>query len=159
MFEYRVTKYDPTRRDARGAYTWEEWSSFGDIGQSFGGQVLTVGEYRRIEDAYVSAALAYLREVGVEALAVEGLEAHGSPPPFAAGDSLGLSETAEVIRRVLREEFWCRLEGPAAFVHIGYDYYMYVGVSRACPEAERLSQRLGLYVEAFRSPYRWPGSV
>jgi hypothetical protein len=36
VFEYRVTKYDPTRRDARGAYTREEWTSFGDIGQRLG---------------------------------------------------------------------------------------------------------------------------
>ncbi len=153
MFEYRITKYEPALRDARGAYTRDEWMSFGDIGQTFGGQVLSCGEYRRLEDAYVSAALAFLREAEVKALTVEGMEAHGSPPPVAAGDSVGLSEISEIIRRVLREEFWCRLEGAAAFVHIGYDYYMYVGVSGACPEAERLSQRLGLYVEAFRSPY------
>ena len=159
MFEYRVTKYDPAWRDDRGAYTREEWTSYGDIGQPSGGQVLTPGEYQRVEDAYVSAALAFLGEAGVNTLTVEGLEAHGNPPLIAAGSSLGLSEVAEVIRRVLREEFWCRLEGPEAFVHLGWDYYMYVGVPRACPGAERLAHRVGLYAEAFRSPYRRLGDV
>jgi hypothetical protein len=154
VFEYRVTKYDPAWRDDRGAYTRKEWTSFGDIGQPFGGQVLAPGEYQRVEDAYVSAAVAFLHEAGVTTLTVEGLEAHGNLPPVAAGSSLDLSDVAEVIRRVLREEFWCRLEGPEAFVHLGWDCYMYVGVPRACPEAERLVQRVGLYAEAFRSPYR-----
>jgi hypothetical protein len=132
---------------------------FRDVGKTFGGAVLTPGDYRRVEDAYVSAAMAFLREAEVMALIVEGLEPHGSPPPVAAGSSLGMPEAAGVIRRMLREEFWCRLEGPAAFVHIGYDYYMYVGVPRACSEAERATRRLGLFVEPFRSPYGPPGHV
>jgi hypothetical protein len=63
------------------------------------------------------------------------------------------------MRRVLREEFWCRLEGPEAFVHFGYDYYLYVGVPRACPEAEQATRRAGLFVESFRSPYRRPAGA
>jgi hypothetical protein len=157
VFEYRVTKYDPAWRDDRGAYTREEWTSYGDIGQTFGGQRLTPDEYQRVEDAYVSAALGFLHEAGVKTLTVEGLEAQGNAPSVAAGSSLGLSDVAEVIRRVLREEFWCRLEGPEAFVHLGWDYYMYVGVPTACPGAERLVQRLNLHAELFRSPYRHCG--
>jgi hypothetical protein len=159
MFEYRVTKYDPARRDARGAYTGEDWTSFDDIGRTFAGAELTPGDYQRVEDAYVSVALAFLREAGVKALSVEGLEARESPPPVAAGISLSLSEAAQVIRRVLREELWCRLEGQSAFIHFGYDYYMYVGAPRPYPEAETLARRAGLYVEALRSPYRRAGGV
>jgi hypothetical protein len=50
MFEYRVTKYDPAHRAASGAYR-DEWTSFSDIGRSFGGVILTVEQYQRIEDA------------------------------------------------------------------------------------------------------------
>jgi hypothetical protein len=119
--------------------------------------MLTPGEYQRVEDAYVSAALAFLHEAGVKTLTVEGLEAQGNAPSVAAGSSLGLADVAEVIRRALREEFWCRLEGPEAFVHFGRDYYMYVGVPTACPGAECLVQRLKLHAESFRSPYRHCG--
>ncbi len=153
MFEYRVTKYNPAFRDARGAYRREVWTSVGDIGLSFGGMVSTRDDYQRVEDAYLAAALGFLREAEVSVLAVVGLESHRSPPPVAEGNSLGLTEAAEVIRRVLREEFWCRLEGPEAFVHIGYDYYMYVGVARACPGAEQLTRQLGSFLEPFASPY------
>jgi hypothetical protein len=71
-----------------------------------------------------------------------------------APDPLGLSAAASVIRRLLREEFWCRLEGADGFIHIGYDYYMYLGVARQCPGAEALARQAGLFVERFQSPYR-----
>jgi hypothetical protein len=155
VFEFRVTKYDPAHRDRRGAYTRDEWTSVGDIGQPFGGVVLTEAEYRRVEDAYATAAVAFLREAGVPSLAVAGLENHASVPlPFAEGSSLTLVEVSEVVRRLLREEFWCRLEGAGAYVHVGWDYYMYVGMLRRCPSAEASARELGLFVEPFRSPYR-----
>ena len=153
MFEYRVTKCDPAFRDAGGVYQRDEWTAVSDIGRSFGGVVLTRDVYQQVEDAYVATALAFLREAKVLALTVEGLESHAGTPPVSKGRSLDLAEVAEVIRRVLRGEFWCRLEGPGAFVHIGWDFYMYVGVAQPCLEAERLAHRLGLFVEPFRSPY------
>jgi hypothetical protein len=154
VFEFRVTKYDPAHRDRHGAYTRAEWTSVNDIGRAFGGVVLTEAEYQRVEDAYASAAVGFLREAGIASLAVAGLESHaGAPLPFAEGSSLGLAEVGVIVRRVLREEFWCRLEGDGAFVHVGWDYYMYVGVLRPCPGAEALARQLGLFVEPFRSPY------
>ncbi len=154
MVEFRVTKYDPAHRDARGAYTRDEWTAVSDIGRAFGGVVLTAAAYQRVEDAYATAAVAFLREAGVAALAVTGLENHATVPlPFAEGSSLGQAEIGGVVRRVLREEFWCRLEGAEAFVHLGYDYYMYIGVPRPCPEAEMLARSLGLFVEPFQSPH------
>jgi hypothetical protein len=154
VFEFRVTKYDPANRDCRGAYARDEWTSVSDIGRAFAGVVLTEAEYQRVEDAYATSAVAFLREAGVSALVVAGLENHAAVPlPFANGSSLGLSEVGEAVRRVLREEFWCRLEGAGAFVHVGWDYYMYVGVPGPCPSAATLARQLGLFVEPFRSPY------
>jgi len=96
-----------------------------------------------------------MRAAGVPSLAVSGLENHaGLPLPFADESLLDLSDAAVVIRRVLRGEFWCRLEGEGGFVHLGYDYYMYVGVAQRCLGAEALARQLGLFVEPFRSPYR-----
>lgn len=154
MFEFRVTKYDPAHRDRWGAYTRDEWTSVSDIGRAFGGQVLTEAEYQRVEDAYAAAVAAFLREAEVSSLAIGGLENYGGVPlPFAEGSPVGRAQVGEVVRRVLREKFWCRLEGAGAFIHVGYDYYMYVGVPRACPAAESLVRDLGLFVEPFRSPY------
>ena len=154
MNEYRVTKYNPAFRDSSGAYTRDEWTSVGDVGRAFDGVELTRGEYERVEDAYVTAALAFMREAAVAQLSVRGLEnARGLPIPFAEGDALPLEQIPEVLRGVLREEFWCRLEADDALVHVGWDYYMYLGVPRPCPTTRRQVENLGLYVEDFASPY------
>ena len=77
----------------------------------------------------MEAAIAFLREAGVSSLVVAGLEYRANfQVPFAEGDTLNLAEVKDAIGRVLREEFWCRFEGQDAFVHVGYDYYMYVAV-------------------------------
>lgn len=154
MFQYRVTKYDPANRDARGAYVPDEWTSIRDIGRVFSGEVLTQLDYRQIEDAYAGSAVAFLREAEIQSLAVRGLENHlGTPLQFAEGAALSVSEIGAVIRRLLREEFRCRLEGTEAFIHIGWDYYMYFGVPSSCAGAQALAEKLGLFVEPFVSPY------
>lgn len=154
VFEFRVTKYDPAHRDPHGAYTHDEWTSVSDIGQQFAGVVLTESEYRRVEDAYATVAVTFLQEAGLQSLAISGLESHSDVQlPFAEGSELGLVDVGEVVRQMLREKFWCRLEGAEGFVHVGYDYYMYVGVPVACPKATALAGQLGLFVEPVQSPY------
>lgn len=73
--------------------------------------------------------------------------------PFCEGTSLSLEHLAPVIRGLLREELWCRLEGPAGFLHVGRDYYMYLGVPCPCPSSHELASQSGLFVEEFLSPY------
>ena len=72
MVEFRVTKHDPAHRDRHGAYRREEWTSSSDIGRESAGAVLAESEYQRVEDAYV--AVEFLREAGVPARSVAGLE-------------------------------------------------------------------------------------
>jgi hypothetical protein len=152
--EYRVTKYDPTLRDPEGHFLADDWISFSQIGQTFGGVVLTEQQYRRVENAYISVALAFLNEAGLMAMRVEGLEKNRQQPiAFNEGTVLRVEQLDEIIGRILREEFWCRLQGDNAFVHFGWDYYMYIGVPHPCPVAERKATELGLYVEEFVSPY------
>lgn len=104
-------------------------------------------EYQRVEDAYVEAPIEFLRETGVSSVAVMELENQGHTLDFDASTVLGLERAGEVLRRLLREYFWCRLEAPVGYVRVGWDYYMYVGVSQLCPRAHALAERLGLFVE------------
>ena len=150
--EFRVTKYDPTHRNARGHYQREEWIMVSQIGESFDGFVLTDAEYQRVEDCYARVAVAFIQEAGVQSLAVVGLESR-TALSFGEGSLLSLAEIGPFVRRMLREEFWCRLECAEAFIHIGWDYYMYIGVTHTCPGAKTLAQQLGLFVEPFSSPY------
>jgi len=152
MFEYRVTKYDPAVRQAKGTYA--EWTSVSHIGTVFNGKVLSQAAYEGVETAYIAVALAFLREVGVSSVQIRGLENHNHVSfSHEEGDFLALTDALELMTRILREEIWCRLESSEAFVHFGYDYYMYVGVSSACPKSERLAADAGLFVELMPSPY------
>ena len=154
MYEYRVTKYNPAFRTPEGTYTREEWISVRDVGGLFAGIVLTREDYERVESAYVASALSFLREAGLSSLTVRGLENHQKQPlTFGEGSTLPLEQVGDAIRLVLREEYWCRFEGADGFVHIGWDYYMYVGVPHPCPTARAEAAKLGLHVEEFRSPY------
>lgn len=154
MNEYRVTKYNPALRTPTGSFTGNEWISFKDVGRLVGGVLLTPEEYGRVEHAYITAALAFLQEAGITALRVEGLEnSRKQQLGFGEGAMLPLDRVGEVVGRILREEFWCRLESSSAFLHFGWDYYMYIGVASHCPRARAKAIQLGLYVEDFVSPY------
>jgi hypothetical protein len=154
MQHYRVTKYDPARRDVTGAYPADDWTSYSDIGQTFRGGTLTEERYAAVENAYLESAAAFLAEAGVQELMVVGREnagAHvGSPPE---GEVVPAEMIPAVLRSLLREEYWCKLESDSAFVHVGWDYYMYIGVLKRCPLAENIAQSRGLFVERIRSPY------
>ena len=156
MNEYRITKYDPALRSPSGSYMADEWTSYSDIGRSFGGVILTEHEYKRVEDAYIDAAVAFLTEANLTSITVQGLE--NRRKQYLAvheGSVLTLEEAGAVIRAVLREEFWCRLQNERGYVHFGWDYYMYLGTPDRCPAAEQKAAALGLYVEEFESPYRY----
>jgi hypothetical protein len=152
--QFRVTKYNPARRDLSGAYPVDEWTSRADIGRSFAGRVLSEQEYFRVETAYTNAAVAFLQEANISALTVKGLEdRYGRLIDIAEGDSISVVALPKVIASLLRESYWCRLEGLGAFVHVGYDYYMYIGVPTSCPRAVAVAQESGLFVEPVSSPY------
>jgi hypothetical protein len=161
IWSYRVSRYDPALRDAGGAYLPSTWTSWSDIGRSFDGVVLLEPEYLRAEDGYLTSARRFMEESGVESLAMQGVENHSafSEPglTIAEGASVAVErDLVRVIRLLLREHFWCRLESaaPSAFVHVGYDFYMYIGVARPCPRAIARARSDGLFVEVFPSPYR-----
>ena len=158
MYQYRVTKYDPEKRDRRGAYLEEDWTCQSQIGQTFGGVTLTAAEYERIETAYVEVAFAFIRESDGKSLQVIPLEIHNDHQEFdlhlCEGMVLAGQEIEQVCRLNLRGSLWCKLEDSGGrFIHFGYDYYMYIGVPIPCERAQALAHRLGLFVETFVSPY------
>ncbi len=154
VFEYRVTKYDPQDRDSAGRFRREVWTSFNDIGRVFGGEIFSKADYEAVEDKYVSVAVAFMKEAGVELLRIKELENPKSlPQEFEEGRFVTLDEASVILREMLRDHFWCRLESVSGFIHVGYDFYMYLGVLKRCPVATVHAGKMGLFVESFRSPY------
>ena len=159
---WRLCHYDPALRDARGAFRGDSWTSCSDVGQSFDGIQLTWERYLTAEDAHVSCALDFLADSGLAALQVVGLEQRGGGrappeavelPTLAEGIELGLDDLEAVLRGLLREQLWCRLEAPDFYLHVGYDYYLYIGSSQPCPAGLAKARERGLFVEEKASPY------
>jgi hypothetical protein len=156
-YQYRITKYNPALRDASGAFTGDDWTACSDVGRAFGGVVLTQAAYQLVEDAYLLAVDSLLRAAGVDSLQLRGLEIRSNSklPGFVKpGADLNVAQCAEFARIALREQAWGRLFAPGrAYVHFGYDYYMYIGLPVKCTDALAAVQQRGLFVEPLRSPY------
>ncbi|MBO0905547.1 DUF7683 domain-containing protein [Jiella sonneratiae] len=147
LFTYRITKYDPSRRDASGAFTEPDWTSMSDVGKAIRGEVLSPERYLATEDSYVAYILWFFDRPGLAHLRMTGVETANlgenlkksmrDPKTFdprfltIAPEEDGIllrADIAAVCRMVLREIFWCRLEvAERFFVHFGWDYYVYVG--------------------------------
>lgn len=157
VYEYRVTKYDPSKRDKWDVYTSDEWMMFSQVGSVVGGKKLTIEEYQRTEDAYVVTAVSFLRESGTQTVTVRNLEdPHGEAGKSNVheGTKLDLKQIASLIRLILRNLAWCRLESSNSFVRFGWDYYMYIGVPIPCVESRAFARDHGLFVEDRPSPHR-----
>jgi hypothetical protein len=153
--QYRVTKYDPSLRDATGAYAGCDWTSRSHIGQVFNGAMLSEAAYLKAENSYLSVMKSFLGEAGIESLELKGLERRdASVAGFLHGGNLSIAESLDFARLVLREEAWGKLVVPGkAYVHFGYDYYMYIGVPSKCEQSIAIAKDLGLFIERFLSPY------
>jgi len=145
-FWWRVTRYDPNRRNDAGAYRDETWTSIADVGGMFEGSELTIEDYERVEDAYVDAFLAFATESDVDRLQVRSVEQAVS---LEEGEVVSVDKAADIVRLMLREEVICKLETPTDdfALHVGFDLYMYVGSARPRVRAIELAGELGPYVD------------
>ncbi len=142
--EFRVTKYDPAKRAADGRFLGQEWYCFTQVQR---GDV-PLQECAEVEDRYIGAAQKMLRGDGV--LSVDAIS---SNDPNAIPERIPLADIGERLRLCLREQEDERFQAETCFVHIGWDYYMYIGVNSFSSETAEEVERLGLFVEPFLSPY------
>jgi hypothetical protein len=153
-YKYRLTKYDPKNRNELGHYLVDEWTSVSDVGKSFNGSVLTQHQYEAAENAYLLAIRQFAQESGVSAFRIQKLEMFGDQFDYRLGQELSVDDSIQIARLALREELWCQLHSPRrAYIHFGYDYYVYLAVPKHCPQAITNAHSLGLFVEPFLSPY------
>jgi hypothetical protein len=155
MNEYRITKYDPSRRNSDGNFLDDDWTSFSDVGKDGSEDGLTIEQYEAFESAYIQTAVDFLVESGGgEMAAVDIHNTAKTKLGFRPGMPLRNGNLMNAMRLVLRELIGARFEdSDGRFVHFGWDYYMYVGVTTECPSAEQAAARRGLFVESFKSPY------
>lgn len=160
MFWWRVTKYNPLNRNDDGSYiNDEEWTSYSDISSKVNKE-----DYLKIEQSYINAIITFMDEMGLNNVYLNALEQwsdeieNQNASQFLLkmwlGKSVNTQEVKDLARLTLREAIWCRLTYKNEFyVHFGYDYYMYIGANKDCPNARQKVEATGLYVEECNSPY------
>lgn len=170
MVNYRITKYNPQKRNKDGHYTdTTEWTSISDIDKKDYDDP-TFEQYKKVEDAYVEAIKVILNEKDISMLTIEMLELYDSKDDFEKlmkttalheiivdynteiktlknGLTLNLFQIEKLIRLILRETIWMLLKGPGIKIKFGYDYYMYVTCSELSINSVRLIEKSGLFVE------------
>lgn len=165
MAEFRVSKYNPAKRYPDGSFAIETWTSVSDIGRTFAGRALDSEEYLATEDAYVEALRLFMEKCSVDSLTVADPEWYGDSEastmlPVAAriesvipkqGQVLSGQALSNIVRLILREILWCRLEHPSGFfAHFGYDFYMYIGAKEL---SDPPTVPATVFVEPYTSPY------
>ena len=168
MYNWRISKYNPENRDEAGGYLNNEWTSVSDIGSRYDGRVLTLDEYRSVEDCYVASIRAFLAAADLSWLEVASLEGPADvemasrnlwnialdPALVTNGMILSAQSLEDMCRLALREILWCRLiSGNDFHIHFGYEYYLYIGSRTASEAAVAGTRRSGLFVEEMISPY------
>jgi hypothetical protein len=154
-YEWRVTHYNPALRDhPAGGFQGDSWTSVSDAGQTFDGTELTQAEYERVEGLHLDAARAFAKASGVTRLTARRLAEDPDASPESR--SFAVEDLDLTLRAMLREEddgYIEGAEGSGFSIHVGYDYYLYIGSSSPCDAAVAATEASGLFVEPFENPY------
>ena len=160
MFQYRLTKYDPNHRNHDGSYTKESWTSISDIGNVFEGEILTKEKYLQIETEYVDKLVEVFKESGLTEFHISEYSDYRDEPSIISdnellelkikeNESFSIEKLPLIIRLTLRDQIWCKISSPKAFIHFGYDFYCYVGVQTDIKDFTSSF----LFLEPMDSPY------
>lgn len=170
MYKYSITKYNPLFRDDENRYLKDDWTAISDIGKTFDEEKLTIEDYKKTEDSYISAihliidylCLPYLKVDDVmrsfsfemfqdlikdyrELYNEEMLEYYSN---VKNKDNLNKNNIDVFCRFLLREDIGAKVYYPRRMkVFIGYDYLMGVHMSKPLDPLIPLIEKMGLFVE------------
>ena len=152
--QLRISRYRPGVPQSATS----TWTSMSDVGHVFDDGLLSQAEYERVEQLYLAALVALLDDAGRPELLVSDVQL--SPSASAAaravrdGARVTVPDAVEICRLELREELSCRLDDERFYVHVGFDYYLYLGCERVSPAVIAAIEESGLFVErGVPSPY------
>lgn len=148
---YRISKYNPKYSYA-GRYLKEEWTDFSDIGKMFEGKLLTENEYIIVEQNYISCLIGILKQSGVDFLSITELECYDTLV-WKNKQKVSVEILPKLFRDCLRNKCWCKLETQMAFIHFGYDYYVYIGSILPYNAVESICAKHNLFCNKQNSPY------
>lgn len=158
-----VTKYDPVFRNEKGHYLKDEWIGFGQLGDTFDGELLTLEIYLRIESKYIDAAYSFFEFHNCDKIVLRNIEKYNMEDydledknvlasfyhKVSEGDTIPINELQMVVKLILRECMWCELfciSSNIVALRFGYDFYMYFNSDKDMSPLFKRVEGLGLYV-------------
>ena len=168
MISYDISKYTPDKYDETGYC--RDWIAIGDIGNEFNGEVLTVEEYKRVEDNYIKALYYVLDYFKITRLKLKDVgrnydyetfyEVNKDRRNLYSEDMFKLYKNAEKMKELkyedignycrlqLREDLWGKMFYPRRLgVFICYDFILGLKCSYPIDEIIPKINELGLIVE------------
>lgn len=144
----------------------DEWVGIFELNETFDGKTFTVDDYLEVEQKYVDAAVGFFRETNEKYLTLRNWQKYESgsasvkpygldiSTDFTDNQSISINSLPVVIRMMLRDIAHCEIEiKNIFFIHIGWDFYMYIGSAFNLPAAIDDVNRSGLFVEECTSPH------
>lgn len=144
---YRIVKYRPWGYDKKtGFYSIDEWTDVSDIGKTFDGVKLTLEDYLKVEDSFVSFMTEIMLKSRInfvtivrwndhtlfqglnEQLAKSSKELISSFDEIKTGNRYSIARAAILFRLTLRNVIDAGFinERHNLFFHISFDYYLHL---------------------------------
>ncbi|MFD1992524.1 hypothetical protein ACFSGI_21335 [Paenibacillus nicotianae] len=169
MNSWRVTKYNPTKRNDKGYYQDEEWTAYSDINKIYNAKEFTLSNYLEVENNYTKAIKVFMEESEVSCFKIVDVEKSDInsilEDPYSTPSMIEIfrsveekeiikeSKVFDLCKLILRGYLWGKLSNSKMFVHFGYDYYMYIGLEKNDFNRFNDIENLGLFIEELDSPY------
>lgn len=166
MKNFRITKYNPEKRNAEGHYLVDEWTCPSEVGTTFDDLKFEEAEYFEIESKYISSVVKLLKSKFINRLRVVNFNSNYMAEYLTDIDniwlldnrfteielfedkSVNLSQIEIIIKMILRNFMSCSLEIDGEFsLHFGYDFYMYINTSDLNTYVLDEIRDIGLFIE------------
>lgn len=168
-----IVKYNPDYYNENGVYTKEEWSSFNDIGEKFGDEVLTIKEYVNTENNFIDFIIDCLKISDCKFLTVDwsweyekknlrscmkriseldaDFDEYGYLELLHRIESkkkISISIARLLIKLMLRESFNLSLSNKKRKIkfYIGYEYYLHFFTDIDTKILQAIAEKYHLYV-------------
>jgi len=141
---FKISKYNPSHNNEQ---LKKEWSSYHDVHK-----LVSLEDYLFIENEYINTVICVCRCLNIKSLKIKDLECYDDSFDLIENNEIEIDELENVLKLVLRELAWFKLVSQECEFHFGYDYYMYILLSKDfILHPECVSDRL--FIESFKSPY------
>jgi hypothetical protein len=162
-FTRSITKYNPAYRNEQGHYMKYEWIGFGQIGDTFDGELFTLDSYLQTESKYIKAAYWFFQFHKCEGITIKNLEKRHFDDYFLEdkeqlvsffnkieeGITITLDDLSLLIKLILRDIAWSELfcnNSEEVALTFGYDFYMYFNSNQDMSDLLKKVEQLELYV-------------